>query len=635
MNISPDDFEKFGIDSTILDDKKEQTTYKIRYVVRYVKQWAIIEAERPKINQINFVDCMCNAGVYKDGDFCTALEVIKVFNELAGNPKYQTKQFVVYLNDIDAGRIENFKKVILQVIEPNKNLHVWTSSMDVNDFLEKVSDSTHSLHNRLFAFGNCNLIYVDPYNFGTVQISRLQDILRNNYCELLFNLFTSDYVRNIAKDSGRIQNCLGGFKPATKDEFIDYVVNALRVGPIQYTFAYSFHTMKNVELYQILYATPNIRGLEVLKDSLWDVFDGEEFHRNHAPKISDVEQISMFDDEDPKEQRLREYAQEARRIICEEFKGQIVEYAVIEQKILEETMLKDSQIIEPVLKPLIDEEKIRKCNNVRKTNFKKDSYAFILVKKKEHENIRKSLIYKTAVEYGDYTLNHVTGCSHGCKYPCYAYMMAKRFKKVENYEEWIQPKLVDNIFPLLSRELPRYKDKIKTLHLCFSTDPYMYGHPDICNASTQIIEKANVFGVHCSVLTKGILPVELAKMPLKNEYGITVVTLDEDFRKEMEPGAAPVEDRIRALETLSKQGCYTWISIEPYPTPNIHEQNLEQLLERVSFANRIIFGRLHYNKQVTAYKGYQDFYNTCARKVIAFCEERKIAYHIKKGTLVE
>ena len=40
--------------------------------------------------------------------------------------------------------------------------------------------------------------------------------------------------------------------------------------------------------------------------------------------------------------------------------------------------------------------------------------------KKECENIRKSLIYKTAVEYGDYTLNHVTGCSHGCKYPCYA-----------------------------------------------------------------------------------------------------------------------------------------------------------------------------------------------------------------------
>lgn len=376
MNISPDDFEKFGIDDSVLDEKGEQTTYKIKYVTRYVRQWALIEVNRKEIQQINFIDCMCNAGVYKDGDACTALEVIGIFNELA--KQFPSKRFVVYLNDINSKRIDNFNKIYQKYIVPQKslNLLVYLKDKDVNDYLDMIIASSQNKQG-LFAYGKCNLIYVDPYNFGTVQISKLHNILEKNYCELLFNLFTSDYVRNIAKDTGRIQKCLGGFKPATKDEFINYVVNELRVGHIQYTFAYSFHTVKNVELYQILYATPNIRGLEVLKDSLWDVFDGEEFHRNHAPKISDVEQISMFDDEDPKEQRLREYAQEARRIICEEFKGQIVEYAVIEQKILEETMLKDSQIIEPVLKPLIDEEKIRKCNNVRKTNFKKDSYAFI------------------------------------------------------------------------------------------------------------------------------------------------------------------------------------------------------------------------------------------------------------------
>lgn len=370
MNISPDDFEKFGIDDSVLDEKGEQTTYKIKYVTRYVRQWALIEVNRKEIQQINFIDCMCNAGVYKDGDACTALEVIGIFNELA--KQFPSKRFVVYLNDINSKRIDNFNKIYQKHIVPQKslNLLVYLKDKDVNDYLDMIIASSQNKQG-LFAYGKCNLIYVDPYNFGTVQISKLHNILEKNYCELLFNLFTSDYVRNIAKDTGRIQKCLGGFKPATKDEFINYVVNELRVGHIQYTFAYSFHTVKNVELYQILYATPNIRGLEVLKDSLWDVFDGEEFHRNHAPKISDVEQISMFDDEDPKEQRLREYAQEARRIICEEFKGQIVEYAVIEQKILEETMLKDSQIIEPVLKPLIDEEKIRKCNNVRKTNFKR------------------------------------------------------------------------------------------------------------------------------------------------------------------------------------------------------------------------------------------------------------------------
>ena len=40
--------------------------------------------------------------------------------------------------------------------------------------------------------------------------------------------------------------------------------------------------------------------------------------------------------------------------------------------------------------------------------------------------IRKSLLYKTGVEYGDYTINHASGCYHGCKYPCYAFLMAKK-----------------------------------------------------------------------------------------------------------------------------------------------------------------------------------------------------------------
>ena len=47
---------------------------------------------------------------------------------------------------------------------------------------------------------------------------------------------------------------------------------------------------------------------------------------------------------------------------------------------------------------------------------------------------RKTMLYKTGVEYGDYTLNHVQGCSHGCKFPCYAMQMARRFGKVNSYE---------------------------------------------------------------------------------------------------------------------------------------------------------------------------------------------------------
>ena len=68
---------------------------------------------------------------------------------------------------------------------------------------------------------------------------------------------------------------------------------------------------------------------------------------------------------------------------------------------------------------------------------------------------RKTLLYKTGVEYGDYTINHIQGCSHGCLFPCYAFMMAKRFGRVKDYADWCEPRLVDNALELLANELPR------------------------------------------------------------------------------------------------------------------------------------------------------------------------------------
>ena len=94
--------------------------------------------------------------------------------------------------------------------------------------------------------------------------------------------------------------------------------------------------------------------------------------------------------------------------------------------------------------------------------------------KDSNEILRKTLLYKTGVEYGDYSLNHVLGCSHGCKYPCYAMLMAKRFGKVKNYDEWINPKIVINSLELLEREIIKYKKDIKFVHLCFTTDPFIF-----------------------------------------------------------------------------------------------------------------------------------------------------------------
>lgn len=249
--------------------------------------------------------------------------------------------------------------------------------------------------------------------------------------------------------------------------------------------------------------------------------------------------------------------------------------------------------------------------------------------------LRQSMLYKTGVEYGDYTLNHVQGCAHGCKYPCYAMQMAKRFGKVKSYEEWCIPKLAENTIEILDKEIPKLKDKIESVHLCFTTDPFMVGYPEVSQMSIEIIKKLNASGIKCTTLTKGISPFELSNLSKVNEYGITLVSLDEDFRNRFEPHTATFNERIEALHALHNAGCYTWVSIEPYPTPNIMEQNLDEILEAVGFVDKIIFGRMHYNKLVTEYKEHKKFFNECSDIVIEFCTDNNIAYHIKKGTTLE
>lgn len=255
---------------------------------------------------------------------------------------------------------------------------------------------------------------------------------------------------------------------------------------------------------------------------------------------------------------------------------------------------------------------------------------------------RSNLLYKSKVEYADFCINHVEGCAHGCNFPCYAFMMAKRFGKVKTYAEWIKPKIVKNSLELLDKEIPKYKDKINFVHLCFTTDPFMYTYPEVEDMTLKIINKLNLNGIKCTVLTKGIYPKELIntkKYSRENEYGITIVSLNNDFKKRFEPGSAPYLGRINALKKLHDAGLKTWVSMEPYPTPNLTNGNgireLLEILNKISFVDNIIFGKLNYNCKSTNWANSfenEEYYEKCAKIVEKFCKLKGIKYHIKYGT---
>jgi len=235
---------------------------------------------------------------------------------------------------------------------------------------------------------------------------------------------------------------------------------------------------------------------------------------------------------------------------------------------------------------------------------------------------RKSLLYRSGL--GFWCLNHVQGCAHGCRYPCYASMMARRYGRARDEADWRRPRLVENALELLGRELSR--KRLEVVHLCLTTDPFMVGFSEVTTTSLALIERLNARGVRASVLTKGVLPLELAgpRFDRRNVLGISLVSLDESFRKRFEPGAAPYADRIAALERLHAAGCRTLVHIEPYPTPNIVEQEIRPLLEAVSFVDELYFGGWNYSPLAGAYPDRGAFYRDRGRIVRAFCRERGI-----------
>ena len=158
----------------------------------------------------------------------------------------------------------------------------------------------------------------------------------------------------------------------------------------------------------------------------------------------------------------------------------------------------------------------------------------------------------------------------------------------------------------------------------------MYNQPEVVKLSCDVIVLINSYGIPVRTLTKGVYTQDVAKISNhpENSFGITLVSLSEQFRQKYEPNAAPINERLKSLFAMHMCGFCTWVSIEPYPTPDIIEQDIEKLLESISFVDRIVFGRWNYRK--LNYPEQKKFYHEMASKVAEFGEKKGIEVMIKK-----
>lgn len=364
------------VDEHINEIQKDKITnitrHKIKYISDYINNWLYVVENHPESKYINFIDCMCNAGIYNDGTLSTAIEVLKLFKIHSIN--HPEKIYNLFLNDIDSSRIKVIEQLIQKLNIDAANIKVYYDNMDVNTYLKSFEKYSQN-----FVFGSYSVLFVDPYDFGTVNVSLIRNFSERYYTETIFNYFSSDYRRNIHNATAenkieKIKKSLLGvleYKETMSDEEVLKVIqDYFKTSKIKYSFAYPFKTKTNVVLYSIVYSTPHLKGLEKIKDSIWKTFDGKEFYKNEDE--SEKYQLALFDDE---EMTINYYSLECKKMILEKFNKQRVKFDEIKEFVLENTMLKSGHIIQYVIKPLIEEGKMVKANKLGPKKYIGDDYT--------------------------------------------------------------------------------------------------------------------------------------------------------------------------------------------------------------------------------------------------------------------
>lgn len=368
-----------------LDKIYEHTEYKIKYVKKYIEYWLYVMTNNIKVKNLNFIDCMCNAGIYNNGVLGTPIEVLLLFIEFSKT--HQDKTFNLFLNDSDSNRINIIMK-ICELLNYKKydNIKIFFSNKDVNCYLEELTNHSSFFESTSYNQFHGTILFVDPYCFGEVKINNLKKFTEKYYSELIFNYFNSDYRRNVDNIStptkqqkiiDSMEHIQGFNKNMNEKQVEEIICKNIKSNHIKYTFSYPFRIKTNVELYHIIFATPSNKGLLKIKDSLWDIFNGDTFFKNNG----NSNQMSFFDDSDYKQMNIQNFSKDAKEFLCKEFKNKTVDYQTISNYVLEHTMLKDSQIKKNILEPLIKQRIIVKNNTINKSNYKNDTYTFINIEK--------------------------------------------------------------------------------------------------------------------------------------------------------------------------------------------------------------------------------------------------------------
>ncbi len=172
----------------------------------------------------------------------------------------------------------------------------------------------------------------------------------------------------------------------------------------------------------------------------------------------------------------------------------------------------------------------------------------------------RAIITKSNLPDAEFVINPYVGCGHSCLY-CYARFMKRFTGHMEPWGKFVDVKI--NAPDLIPGKTEEYKGR--SIFLSSVTDPYLPLERKY-QLTRKILSKLIGLQPSLGVQTKSKLVVrdiDLLRQFKDCEVGLSISTLDDQVRQEIEPFTSPVSDRIEALEALKAAGIKTYVFIGP------------------------------------------------------------------------
>ncbi len=182
---------------------------------------------------------------------------------------------------------------------------------------------------------------------------------------------------------------------------------------------------------------------------------------------------------------------------------------------------------------------------------------------KVQEILCKSAIGKCGFPGGGFCINPYIGCGHGCRY-CYARFMKRFTGHTEEWGTFVDVKM--NIVQVLEKQLRSPKYKGQRIYISTVTDPYQPLERKY-RLTEAILRVLVNYQSPISIMTKSdmvLRDIDLLKQLKKVDVNFTITTLDEKWKKLVEPASPTVKSRLRAMKKLTDEGITVLAMMGPY-----------------------------------------------------------------------